>query len=153
MRNPLAVTQLTGSPRWRRAQAQRADDRGTVSHQKIPTTGIAVLAALRLAGALALLGGVGLAAAASPAGATTPKSLYASLAGTGNCLSRAGACTLTNALAVAGAGTTIYLTEAGDENSLGTWYMGNWGIALSGTTATSPLTIEPEAGVTRAGPC
>jgi hypothetical protein len=77
-----------------------------------------------------------------------PTSLYASPAGTGTCLSPAEACTLATALSLAGAGTTIFLTQAGTEGTTSTYYVGNWNVDPVRTTALLPLTIKPEPGVT-----
>ena len=53
-------------------------------------------------------------------------------------------CTLAQALSLAGAGDTVYLATAGTTGP----YVGNWTITTTGTSASTPLTIEPANGVT-----
>ena len=52
-------------------------------------------------------------------------------------------CTLTEALANAQPGDIVALATPGTAGL----YIGNWSVAVSGTTAGAPLTIEPAAGV------
>lgn len=143
----LPLTRRTSEGQARSASLRGADDHVTVSEVRAQRGGYPLLTAVRLIGAISLIGGMALIEAASPAGATG-SSLYASPTGTGNCTSVAQACTLTTALSEAGAGSYIYLTKAGTQGSSGTYYEGNFTVAPTGTTATSPLTIEPVAGVT-----
>jgi hypothetical protein len=56
-------------------------------------------------------------------------------------------CTLTEALAVVGAGDTVALAVSGDEGDPGTFYFGNFTVSGGGPDLSSPLTIEPAAGV------
>jgi hypothetical protein len=96
-----------------------------------------------------LLSGVTLVVAASPAGANPPTALYASPTdkGVGTCLSPAESCTLAEALSIAGAGSTIYLTQPGTQGTPSSYYVGNWNVDPPDTSAQLPLTIEPEPGV------
>ncbi|MFL6100527.1 MAG: choice-of-anchor Q domain-containing protein [Actinomycetales bacterium] len=57
-------------------------------------------------------------------------------------------CTLTTALALAGAGSIIQLAQTGDPRDPTTWYVGNYLVGVPGTTSDRPLTITPATGVT-----
>ncbi len=63
--------------------------------------------------------------------------------GTGSCADVADACSLTTALGDVGAGGTIELVTPGSSAS----YDGNFTVDTTGTTVTSPVTIEPAPGV------
>ena len=56
-------------------------------------------------------------------------------------------CTLTQALSIVGAGDTVALAVSGDESDPSTWYVGNFSVSGGGSDLSSPLTIEPAAGV------
>ncbi|HEX4160946.1 MAG TPA: Ig-like domain-containing protein [Acidimicrobiales bacterium] len=56
-------------------------------------------------------------------------------------------CTLTQALAVVGAGDTVALAVAGIESDPSTWYVGNFSVSGGSGGLASPLVIEPAAGV------
>jgi hypothetical protein len=104
----------------------------------------------RLVGVGALVAGVvTLFGSDSGAFASIPTTLYAapSAQGTGDCLTLANACGLSTALADAGAGTTVLLVTAGNEGVVTSWYSGGFSISTAGTSAVSPVTIEPAPGV------
>jgi hypothetical protein len=100
------------------------------------------------AGSCLLLGG--LAVTAAPAAASPVVStLYAASTaqGAADCSSVANACDLATALNDAIAGTTVLLVTAGVEGTSSSYYVGNWTVDPSGTTALSQVTVEPYAGV------
>jgi hypothetical protein len=71
--------------------------------------------------------------------------------GTATCKSAADACTLAKALGQAAAGDTIELTTPGHVGTSSSYYSpgsSGFSISTSGTSATSPVTIEPAPGVT-----
>ncbi len=97
----------------------------------------------------------GLAATAGPAMAATTASVgklfaAASGRGTATCRSAADACTLARALGEATAGDTVELVTAGQVGTASSYYapgMAGFSVATSGTSAASPVTIEPAPGV------
>jgi hypothetical protein len=104
---------------------------------------LAVAAATTSGGAVEAFGAV-----PATAGAAV---LYASATATGSssCTS-SDPCTLAIALTDAAAGKTIELTTAGSAGSAGTYYTGAFTYDASGTSASSPVTIEPEPGLASA---
>ena len=56
-------------------------------------------------------------------------------------------CTLDEALSFAVAGGTVYLATPGTSSPT-SYYIGNWTVSTWGTSASSPVTIEPAPGVT-----
>lgn len=87
---------------------------------------------------------------AAPAASAAPRLVYAYAAGgatsPATCPLTAVVtkrCTLSQALALAGAGTTVKLVTPGRKGG----YIGNWALSPIGTTSAAPLTIEPAAGV------
>src|SRR5271165_2696259 len=116
-----------------------------------------VVASKQIAGGLSWRRVVGLIAAASvavlvastldttPAAASAPTALYAYAGGGANPTgcpvesTPSNGCSLAQALAQAAAGDDVLL--AGDAT-----YVGNWTVATTGTSSTSPVTIEPAAG-------
>jgi hypothetical protein len=95
----------------------------------------------------------GLAATAGPAmAATTSAKLFAAASerGTVTCRSAADACTLAKALGEASAGDTVELVTTGQVGTASSYYspgLAGFSIATSGTSAASPVTIEPASGV------
>ena len=98
-----------------------------------------------LGGATLLLSGMAVMALPDAAGAVA-NTLYAAptAQGAGDCSTVVNACALTTALNDATAGTTVALVTSG---SKGSSYLGNWVVDASGTTSSSPVTIEPASGV------
>ena len=74
-----------------------------------------------------------------------PRSLYASVGGTGTGCTAASPCTFTTAVGQAVGGDTILLATPGADHP----YYGNWTISAAGTSASNPLTIEPAPGIER----
>jgi uncharacterized repeat protein (TIGR01451 family) len=111
-------------------------------------SGMQTGARLGIAGLLVALATVSVAGlgalGASPASAN-PNTLYAaaSVQGTGDCADLADACTLATALSDVSPGGTIELVTPGTT----ALYSGNFTVATPGTSAGSPVTIEPYAGV------
>jgi hypothetical protein len=97
----------------------------------------------------------GLAATAGPATAATTATagkLFAAASdhGTATCRSAADACTLAKALGEATAGDTVELVTAGQVGTASSYYspgLSGFSVATSGTSAASPVTIEPAPGV------
>jgi trimeric autotransporter adhesin len=75
--------------------------------------------------------------------------LYAapSAQGSADCTTPANACSLGTALSVVYAGGTIELTTSGVEGTSSTYYSGGFDFDTSGTSSSSPVTIEPMNGV------
>jgi hypothetical protein len=99
-----------------------------------------------------LLGVLSVAMVPVSAGAATPGRQFAGVhaAGTGNCSSVANACMLTKALHNVAPGGTVELVTPGHEGTASTYYSpgsSGFSIATSGTSATSPVVIEPAPGV------
>ena len=74
-----------------------------------------------------------------------PRSLYASVGGTGTGCTAVSPCTFTTAVGQAVGGDTILLATPGADHP----YYGNWTISAVGTSASNPLTIEPAPGIER----
>ena len=91
-------------------------------------------------------------ALASHPASATGSILYAAptAVGTGSCIDPTDACTLGSALGLAAPNTTIELVTAGVEGQTNTYYQGGFTLSTAGTTASTPVTIEPAPGV--AGP-
>jgi hypothetical protein len=106
---------------------------------------------MALAGACLVLSG--LAATAGPAmAATTTGKLFAAHSGhgTATCRSATDACTLAKALGQATAGDTVELVTGGQVGMASSYYSpgpSGFSVATSGTSAASPVTIEPAPGV------
>jgi hypothetical protein len=96
-----------------------------------------------------VVGGLSLVGISEVAG-STPATLYAGVtaAGSGNCSSKANACTLTTALADTAPGDVVSLVTSGVEGTTSTYYSGGFSIATAGTSTTFPVVIEPAPGVT-----
>ncbi|MGD0394055.1 MAG: Ig-like domain repeat protein [Acidimicrobiales bacterium] len=56
-------------------------------------------------------------------------------------------CSLTQALADATAGDTVALAVSGTNGTTSSYYVGNFSISTAGTSASSPITVAPAAGV------
>lgn len=116
-------------------------------HRPAPTRALRALLAVAAAASPAIAVEA-LAAGPATAGAAV---LYASATATGSssCTS-SDPCTLAIALTDAAAGKTIELTTAGSAGSSGTYYSGGLTYDTSGTSASPPVTIEPEPGLASA---
>ena len=101
-----------------------------------------------MAAACVLVGGLVALGVQARAGAA-PVTLYAGVSpsGSGNCVSVANACTLTTALADTAAGDVVALVTPGVEGTTSTYYSGGFSIGTAGTSASSPVVIEPAPGV------